>query len=150
MKTLLDAGDNYGIDADRIVIAGSSAGGTLAAAVALHLRNENKTLAGQVKLDIINFKNRENDIPGTGILSCICVLDICTLKWLSVCLPISCSSTLYHVNLPLSGFHLIYLSTVKDHTRRLELATKAKFYLPWMPEAFLACSNMDIPAKCCS
>lgn len=77
MKTLLDAGDNYGIDADRIVIAGSSAGGTLAAAVALHLRNEKKTLAGQVKLDIINFKNRENDIPGTGILSCICAGYLC-------------------------------------------------------------------------
>lgn len=50
VKTLLDAGDNYGIDADRIVIAGSSAGGTLAAAVALHLRNEKKTLAGQILL----------------------------------------------------------------------------------------------------
>lgn len=53
VKTLLDDGDKYGIDTDCIVIAGSSAGGTLAAALTHHLRNENKTLAGQVKLDVI-------------------------------------------------------------------------------------------------
>ena len=49
VKTLLDTGDEYNIDKDHIVIAGSSAGGNLAAAVTHHLQKENKTLAAQVK-----------------------------------------------------------------------------------------------------
>ena len=38
VKMLLETGANFGIDTDRIVTAGCSAGGNLAAAVTLHLR----------------------------------------------------------------------------------------------------------------
>ena len=48
VKSLLETGDEYGIDTTRIVLAGSSAGGNLAAAVTHHLHNENRKLAGQV------------------------------------------------------------------------------------------------------
>lgn len=48
VKSLLQTGDEYGIDTTRIVLAGSSAGGNLAAAVTHHLHNENRKLAGQV------------------------------------------------------------------------------------------------------
>ena len=49
VKTLLETGAEFGIDTDRIVIAGCSAGGNLAAAVTLHLQNENmKAPAAQV------------------------------------------------------------------------------------------------------
>ena len=48
VKSLLETGDEYGIDTNRIVLAGSSAGGNLAAAVTHHLLNENRKLAGQV------------------------------------------------------------------------------------------------------
>ena len=48
VKSLLETGDEYGIDTTRIVLAGSSAGGNLAAAVTYHLHNENRKLAGQV------------------------------------------------------------------------------------------------------
>ena len=49
VKTLLDTGDQFGIDTDRIVMVGSSAGGNLAAAVTHHLQKENRPLAGQVR-----------------------------------------------------------------------------------------------------
>ena len=48
VKSLVETGDEYGIDTNRIVLAGSSAGGNLAAAVTHHLHNENRKLAGQV------------------------------------------------------------------------------------------------------
>ena len=48
VKSLLETGDEYGIDMDRIVLAGSSAGGNLAAAVTHHVHNDNRKLAGQV------------------------------------------------------------------------------------------------------
>ena len=48
VKSLLETGDEYGIDTNCIVLAGSSAGGNLAAAVTHHLLNENRKLAGQV------------------------------------------------------------------------------------------------------
>lgn len=49
VKTLLATGDKYGIDTSRLVISGDSAGGNLAAAVALKLRDEGKQLAAQVR-----------------------------------------------------------------------------------------------------
>ena len=52
IKTLLATGGQYGIDSNRIVVAGDSAGGNLAAAVALKLRDENKKLAAQVRTDL--------------------------------------------------------------------------------------------------
>ncbi|XP_078378921.1 arylacetamide deacetylase-like [Oculina patagonica] len=48
VKTLLATGDKYGIDTNRLVVAGDSAGGNLATAVALKLRDEGKRLAAQV------------------------------------------------------------------------------------------------------
>ena len=48
VKSLLETGDEYGIDTSHTVLAGSSAGGNLAAAVTHHLHNENRKLAGQV------------------------------------------------------------------------------------------------------
>ena len=48
VNTVLVTADKYGIDRDRIVVAGDSAGGNLAAAIALKLRDENKSLAAQV------------------------------------------------------------------------------------------------------
>jgi len=49
VKTLLATGDKYGIDASRLVVSGDSAGGNLAAAVALKLRDEGKQqLAAQI------------------------------------------------------------------------------------------------------
>ena len=49
IKTLLATGGQYGIDINRIVVAGDSAGGNLATAVALKLRDENNGLmAAQV------------------------------------------------------------------------------------------------------
>ncbi|KAL9963951.1 hypothetical protein ACROYT_G027514 [Oculina patagonica] len=51
IKTLLATGDKYGIDTNRLVVAGDSAGGNLATAVALKLRDEGKRLpAAQVLL----------------------------------------------------------------------------------------------------
>ena len=56
VKTLLKTGANFGIDTERIVIAGCSAGGNLAAAVTIHLRNENiKVPAAQVKIVCYSF-----------------------------------------------------------------------------------------------
>ena len=49
VKTLLATGDKYGIDTNRLVVGGDSAGGNLATAVALKLRDEGKQLAAQVK-----------------------------------------------------------------------------------------------------
>ncbi len=49
IKTLLATGDKYGIDTNRLVVAGDSAGGNLATAVALKLRDEGKRLAAQVR-----------------------------------------------------------------------------------------------------
>ena len=48
VKTMLATADKYGIDGNRVVVAGDSAGGNLATAVALKLRDENKRLAAQV------------------------------------------------------------------------------------------------------
>ena len=48
VKTVLATADKYGIDSNRIVVAGDSAGGNMAAAIALKLRDENKRLAAQV------------------------------------------------------------------------------------------------------
>ncbi|XP_068686137.1 arylacetamide deacetylase-like [Montipora capricornis] len=48
VDTVLDNAYLYGIDRNRIVIAGDSSGGNLAAAVALKLRDENKKIAAQV------------------------------------------------------------------------------------------------------
>ena len=50
VNTVLATADKYGIDRNRIVVAGDSAGGNLAAAIALKLRDENKRLAAQVSL----------------------------------------------------------------------------------------------------
>lgn len=49
VRTLLATGDKYGIDTSRLVVAGDSAGGNLATAVALKLRDEGKQLAAQVR-----------------------------------------------------------------------------------------------------
>ncbi|KAJ7392845.1 carboxylic ester hydrolase [Desmophyllum pertusum] len=51
VKTLLATGYKYGIDTNRIVVAGDSAGGNLATAVALKLRDEGKQLAAQVLIN---------------------------------------------------------------------------------------------------
>lgn len=48
VKTLLATGGKYGIDTNRIIVAGDSAGGNLAAAVALKLRDEDKHLAAEI------------------------------------------------------------------------------------------------------
>ena len=48
VNTVLVTAEKYGIDRNRIVVAGDSAGGNLAAAIALKLRDENKSLAAQV------------------------------------------------------------------------------------------------------
>ena len=53
---LLETGADFGIDTDCIVIAGCSAGGNLAAAVTIHLRNEDiKAPAAQVKIVCYSF-----------------------------------------------------------------------------------------------
>ncbi|KAL9963952.1 hypothetical protein ACROYT_G027515 [Oculina patagonica] len=44
IKTLLATGDKYGIDTNRLVVAGDSAGGNLATAVSLKLRDKGKQL----------------------------------------------------------------------------------------------------------
>ena len=49
VKTLLTTGDKYGIDTRRLAVSGDSAGGNLAAAVALKLRDDGKQLAAQVR-----------------------------------------------------------------------------------------------------
>lgn len=49
VKTLVTTGDKYGIDTSRLAICGDSAGGNLAAAVALKLRDEGKQLVAQVR-----------------------------------------------------------------------------------------------------
>ena len=49
VTTLLENADQYGIDKNRLVIAGDSSGGNLAAAVVLKLRDENKKVAAQVR-----------------------------------------------------------------------------------------------------
>lgn len=51
INTVLTNADKYGIDKNRVVVVGDSAGGNLAAAVALKLRDENKKLAAQVLLN---------------------------------------------------------------------------------------------------
>lgn len=48
VTTVLASAAKYGINSNRIVVAGDSAGGNLAAAVALKLRDENKKLAAQI------------------------------------------------------------------------------------------------------
>ena len=48
VNTVLATADKYGIHRNHIVVAGDSAGGNLAAAIALKLRDENKRLAAQV------------------------------------------------------------------------------------------------------
>ena len=45
---MLATGDKYDIDTNRVAVAGDSAGGNLAAAVALKLRDQNIRLAAQV------------------------------------------------------------------------------------------------------
>ena len=58
VETLLATGEQYGINTDRIVVSGDSAGGNLAAAVALKLKNEKKKPAAQV--GIIGIIKRGN------------------------------------------------------------------------------------------
>ena len=50
INTVLTNADKYGIDKNHVVVAGDSAGGNLAAAIALKLRDENKKLAAQVRI----------------------------------------------------------------------------------------------------
>ena len=50
VKTVLATADKYGIESNRFVVAGDSAGGNLATALALKLRDENKRLAAQVRI----------------------------------------------------------------------------------------------------
>lgn len=57
VTTVLNTADKYGIDPNRVVVAGDSAGGNLATAIALKLRDENKRLAAQV---IKRFKSRDS------------------------------------------------------------------------------------------
>ena len=52
VNTVLATADKYGIDRNRVVVAGDSAGGNLAAAIALKLRDENKRLAAQVRIHV--------------------------------------------------------------------------------------------------
>ena len=49
VKTVLTTADKYGIDSNRVVVAGDGAGGNLATAIALKLRDENLRLAAQVR-----------------------------------------------------------------------------------------------------
>ena len=55
VKTVLTTADKYGIDSNRVVVAGDSAGGNLATAVALKLRDENLRLAAQVRKKVPNL-----------------------------------------------------------------------------------------------
>ena len=66
VTTVLSAADTYGIDPNRVVVAGDSAGGNLATAIALKLRDENKRLAAQV----IKSSNPNIHIP---ILNNLCL-----------------------------------------------------------------------------
>ena len=55
VKTVLTTADKYGIDSNRVVVAGDSAGGNLATAIALKLREENLRLAAQVRKKVSNL-----------------------------------------------------------------------------------------------
>ena len=55
VKNLLTTADKYGIDSNRVVVAGDSAGGNLATAIALKLRDENLRLAAQVRKKVLNL-----------------------------------------------------------------------------------------------
>ena len=55
VKTVLTTADKYGIDSNRVVVAGDSAGGNLATAIALKLRDENLRLAAQVRKKVLNL-----------------------------------------------------------------------------------------------
>lgn len=54
VKNVLTTADKYGIDS-RVVVAGDSAGGNLATAIALKLRDENLRLAAQVRKKVLNL-----------------------------------------------------------------------------------------------
>ena len=55
VKNVLTTADKYGIDSNRVVVAGDSAGGNLATAIALKLRDENLRLASQVRKKVLNL-----------------------------------------------------------------------------------------------
>ena len=55
VKNVLTTADKYGIDSNRVVVAGDSAGGNLATAIALKLRDENLRLAAQVRKKVLNL-----------------------------------------------------------------------------------------------
>ena len=52
---MLTTADKYSIDSNRVVVAGDSAGGNLATAIALKLRDENLRLAAQVRKKVLNL-----------------------------------------------------------------------------------------------
>lgn len=67
VKTLLATGDKYGIDTSRLVVSGDSAGGNLAAAVALKLRDEGKQqLAAQVRTPQTSSSEAAGQVGGGG------------------------------------------------------------------------------------
>ena len=55
VKNVLTTADKYGINSNRVVVAGDSAGGNLATAIALKLRDENLRLAAQVSKKVPNL-----------------------------------------------------------------------------------------------
>ena len=55
VKNVLTTADKYGIDSNRVVVVGDSAGGNLATAIALKLRDENLRLAAQVRKKVLNL-----------------------------------------------------------------------------------------------
>ena len=71
VKTVLTTADKYGIDSNRVVVAGDSAGGNLATAIALKLREENLRLAAQVRKKVSNLvpKGSSHTYPSPPPLS---------------------------------------------------------------------------------
>ena len=55
VENVLTTADKYGINSNRVVVAGDSAGGNLATAIALKLRDENLRLAAQVSKKVPNL-----------------------------------------------------------------------------------------------
>lgn len=55
VENVLTTADKYGINSNRVVVAGDSAGGNLATAIALKLRDDNLRLAAQVSKKVPNL-----------------------------------------------------------------------------------------------